>query len=197
MTDHTSVKHEITETAVFGGGCFWCTEAVFKRVNGVLTVTPGYSGGELPYPTSEQVSGGTTGHAEVILITFNPSVITYEVLLNIFFATHDPTTLNRQGADTGTQYRSVIFYHNDSQKEKAERAIRKLADTSTMTGSIVTEIVPFSVFYRAEEYHHNYYDTNRSQPYCRLVIDPKIRKLLEKYRNRLKPEFNIDRAGKM
>jgi len=167
--------------AVFGGGCFWCTEAVFKRIKGVMSVTSGYAGGKDPQPTYEEVSSGMTGYAEVIQIEYDPSVISYEKLLSVFFAVHDPTTLNRQGADEGSQYRSVIFYTSEEQKKSAQEAIMKVDNSNLFPRPVVTEIKSLSTFYTAEDYHTNYYDSNRSQPYCRLVIDPKIDHLKEKF----------------
>jgi peptide-methionine (S)-S-oxide reductase len=163
------------ERATFGGGCFWCTEAVLQRIEGVLSVTSGYSGGSEPNPTYEEVCTGATGHAEVVQVAFDPSMISYEEILDIFWQAHDPTTLNRQGADAGTQYRSIILYGDDAQKAAAEKsrdkAQRKLRDP------IVTEITPLEKFYRAEDYHQNYYNTNTSAGYCRAVISPKLKKL--------------------
>ena len=170
------------ETATLAGGCFWCTEAIFKRLKGVQSVTPGYSGGSVANPTYEQVCSGNSGHAEAIQITFDPKVITFEKLLEVFFKLHDPTTLNRQGADTGTQYRSSIFYHNDNQKKTAEKVKGKIEQSKIYESKIVTEVVPFKNFYEAENYHKNYYDTNRSQPYCQIVIDPKIQKLYKEFK---------------
>lgn len=162
------------EIATLGGGCFWCTETIFKRLKGVSSVISGYAGGKMDNPSYDKVSMGTTGHAESIQIEFNPSIISYEKILQVFFATHDPTTLNRQGGDEGTQYRSIIFYHNDKQKEIAEKSKKP---------SFVTQIVPFEKFYKAEDYHQNYYEKNKSYPYCQIVINPKIQKLLEEFKN--------------
>src|SRR3989338_4007943 len=164
------------ETATLAGGCFWCTEAIFKRLKGVTSVVSGYTGGNVENPSYEEVCGGDTGHAEAIQITFDPKVVPYEKLLEIFFALHDPTTLNRQGNDAGTQYRSAIFYHDQSQKEAAEKS--KANAQKKLTDKIVTGIVPYTEFYEAENYHKNYYDSNRAQGYCQVVIDPKIKKLL-------------------
>jgi peptide-methionine (S)-S-oxide reductase len=166
------------EIAVFGGGCFWCTEAVFQMLKGVNSVMPGYAGGEVKNPTYEQVCGGETGHAEVIKIEFDPSLVSYEDLLTVFFATHDPTTLNRQGADRGTQYRSIILYSTPEQKEKAEKFIAQLNESDPKA---VTEVVPLTDFYEAEEYHRNYYRDNSSKPYCEVVISPKLEKLKERF----------------
>jgi peptide-methionine (S)-S-oxide reductase len=182
-----------TETATLAGGCFWCTEAVFKRIKGVIDVFPGYTGGNPPAggasPTYEKVTSGATGHAEAIHITFDPSKITFDTLLDIFFASHDPTTLNRQGNDTGTQYRSSIFYHSDEQKKLALTKIKNLTSLRRFSNSIITEIVPYTAFYKAESYHLNYYDSNRMSPYCQIVIDPKIRKLMENFSGEVKEEY--------
>src|SRR5208282_5578918 len=172
------------EKATIGGGCFWCTEATFEQIEGVEKVESGYAGGNLPKPTYEQVCSGTTGHAEVVQITFNPEKISFREILEIFFAMHDPTTLNRQGADVGTQYRSVILYNNAEQKEIAEQIIR---ETQAKTGKkIVTQLVPYETFYKAEDYHQSYYQQNSRQPYCQMVITPKMIKLRQHYQNRLK-----------
>jgi len=174
------------EVATLGGGCFWCMEAVFSELEGVKKVESGYSGGTTAHPTYEQVCTGTTGHAEVVQITFHPKVISFEEILEIFFAMHDPTTLNRQGADVGTQYRSVIFYHNDEQKATAEQVIKKITEAKIWDAPIVTQIEPFKAFYKAEDYHKDYFKKHPGQPYCRLVITPKIAKLREQYRKKLK-----------
>jgi peptide-methionine (S)-S-oxide reductase len=165
-------------TATFGGGCFWCTEAVFERVEGVKSVTAGYAGGDTPSPTYKQVCSGETGHAEVIQIEFDPAKVSYEQLLEVFWAAHDPTQLNRQGADTGTQYRSIILYHDDRQKAAAEKSLA--AAQKEFGGRIVTEIKPLTKFYPAENYHQDYYRQNSSAPYCSVVIAPKLKKLKEK-----------------
>ena len=172
--------------ATLGGGCFWCTEAVFTQVKGVVKVVPGYSGGQTRNPTYQQVSTGKTGHAEVVQVTFDPSIITYREILEIFFATHDPTTLNRQGADVGTQYRSIILYHDNEQRRTAETLIAELEEENTYGSPIVTEVKPFEVFYEAEGYHHNYYEHHKRQPYCSIVIAPKISKLVKTYQDKLK-----------
>lgn len=181
------------QMATFGGGCFWCTEAVFKRLKGVISVVSGYAGGNTSAggknPNYEQVSTGATGHAEAIQITFDPEIISYDKLLAIFFATHDPTTRNQQGADIGTQYRSVIFYHTTEQKEQAEAQKTAFDKAEEYSSPIVTEIVPYEAFYTAEEYHQNYYDQNPNAPYCQIVINPKIQKLLEKFNNEVKEEY--------
>ncbi|GIV35917.1 MAG: peptide methionine sulfoxide reductase MsrA [Cyclobacteriaceae bacterium] len=173
------------ELATFGGGCFWCTEAVFQQVKGVERVVSGYSGGKVKNPSYKEVCSGLTGHAEVVQITFNPKVITYDELLEIFWKTHDPTTLNRQGNDVGTQYRSVIFYHNDEQREKAEYYRRKLNEEKAFDSPIVTEITAFTAFYPAEDYHQNYYRLNASAPYCTYVIAPKLEKFKKAFAGKL------------
>lgn len=177
------------EVAVFGGGCFWCTEAVFERVRGVETVTSGYAGGKMVNPSYFQVSEEMTGHAEVIRLEFDPTVITYEQLLDIFWHVHDPTTLNQQGADVGTQYRSVILYTTEEQKRKAETALAALKESNEFRAPIVTEIKALDSFYTAEEYHQRYFDRNENQPYCQVVIDPKIKTLLAKYGDLVKPDM--------
>ena len=180
---------EILETATFGGGCFWCTEAIFKRLNGVESVTSGYSGGKQENPSYENVTTGATGHTESVQIAFDPNIISYSTLLDVFWATHDPTTLNRQGNDVGTQYRSVIFYHSESQKKEANDSKKRLEEEKIYPDAIVTEIIPFTNFYKAEEYHLNYYDNNTTYPYCSLIIKPKIKKLLAKFGNKVKAEY--------
>ena len=177
------------EVATLANGCFWCTEAIFKRLKGVKSVVPGYSGGMVENPSYDLVCTGKTGHAESIQIEFDPKVIPYERILDIFWHTHDPTTLNRQGNDIGTQYRSAIFYHSQKQKEVAEKSKMELEKEGAYKGSIVTEITPFNDFYVAEDYHKNYYDNNQTAPYCNFIIDPKVRKLVLKYSNDLKEEF--------
>ena len=175
-----------TETATLGAGCFWCVEAVFQDLRGVQRVISGYTGGETPNPTYREICGGNTGHAEVIQITFDPEVISFEDLLYVFWRTHDPTTLNRQGADTGTQYRSAIFYHSDEQREIAERSKTEADAAGLYSDPIVTEITPASEFYEAELYHQNFYKQNPNQGYCRVVIDPKVRKLGKEFGDKLK-----------
>ena len=177
------------ETATLAGGCFWCTEAVFERLRGVTSVVSGYAASEIPNPSYEQVCSGRTGAAEAIQITFDPSIISYAKLLEIFWHVHDPTTLNRQGNDIGTQYRSGIYYHNDEQKQTALASKEALEKSGAYKKPVVTEIVPFTNFYPAEDYHKEYYDRNRYQPYCQYVIDPKVRKLLKEYRKEVKEEF--------
>jgi peptide-methionine (S)-S-oxide reductase len=165
------------EYATLGGGCFWCTEAVFVRLNGVIEAIPGYSGGDIENPTYDQVSTGETDHAEVTQVVFDPNIITYRKLLDIFFSSHDPTTLNQQGADMGTQYRSVVFYHTDQQKTTASEVIRELEQKKVYPRPIVTKLEPFKIFYPAEQYHKNYYANHKLQPYSLFVIAPKISKL--------------------
>lgn len=172
------------ELATLGGGCFWCLEAIYQDVIGVSKVTSGYAGGVTENPSYEQVCTGRTGHAEVVQIEYDPAVISYEDLLTIFWRIHDPTTLNRQGADVGTQYRSIILIHNASQKEVAERSL--VAAQSLYRDPIVTEIEPLAAFYPAEVYHDDYYRRNRNQPYCRAVIDPKVRKFRKSFADKLK-----------
>ncbi|MFZ2429782.1 MAG: peptide-methionine (S)-S-oxide reductase MsrA [Lutibacter sp.] len=174
------------EIATLANGCFWCTEAIFQRLNGVEKVTSGYSGGKVKNPTYNDVTSGETGHAEVIQIQFNPSVITFQEILDVFFATHDPTTLNRQGYDVGTQYRSAIFYHSTAQKEVAETFIKALTEAKVFDKKIVTEVTPFEAFYEAESYHQNYYNNNKNQGYCIAVINPKLDKFIKKYKDKLK-----------
>lgn len=172
------------ERATLAGGCFWCTEAIFQRFKGVVQIKPGYAGGQVVNPTYQQVSSGTTDHAEAIQITFDPQLISFAKLLDIFWATHDPTTQNRQGNDIGSQYRSVIFYHSEKQKEIAAKS--KLEHTKNFDKPIVTKILPFTNFYPAEDYHQNYYQNHRDQAYCSLVIDPKIKKLITDFKDNLK-----------
>jgi peptide-methionine (S)-S-oxide reductase len=175
-----------TEYATFGSGCFWCTEAIFQQLEGVNNVTPGYSGGKRENPTYEQVSSGASGHAEVTRIEYDPSIISFDELLEVFWVSHDPTTLNRQGADVGTQYRSVIFYHNQKQKEIAEQYKTKLNEAGAYENTIVTEITELSAFYPAEDYHVNYYNNNKKAPYCAFVIQPKIDKVKQVFKDKLK-----------
>lgn len=175
------------EAVVFGGGCFWCTEAVFGQLKGVVSVVPGYAGGKTKNPTYEEVSGGKTGYAEVIKIEFDPDQISYDDLLTVFFATHDPTTLNRQGNDVGTQYRSVILYASEDQKRQAETFIKTLNESDPAGEPVVTEVKPLGDFYEAEAYHRQYYKNNPDQPYCRLIISPKLEKLKEKFYRLIRP----------
>jgi len=169
------------QTAVFGGGCFWCTEATFQMLKGVTSVTPGYTGGEKNKPTYEEVSGGKTGHAEVIQVEYDPFVITFDDLLTVFFNIHDPTQLNQQGNDVGTQYRSVIFYTTSEQKERSEKLIKELTDSKSYDKPIVTEVKPLDTFYPAENYHKDYYKRNSNAPYCEIVIAPKLEKLQKRF----------------
>jgi len=177
------------ETATLAGGCFWCTETIFKRPKGILSVIPGYSGGQKENPSYDEVCSGTTGHAEAIQITFDPTVISYDKILDVFWHLHDPTTLNQQGSDIGPQYRSAIFYHSKKQKEIAIRLKNKLDRLGVYSKPIVTQIVPFTNFYKAEDYHQNYYERNKSYPYCQTVIDPKIQKLMANYKQDVKEEY--------
>lgn len=174
------------EVATFAGGCFWCTEAIFQEVKGVEKVVSGYTGGFIKNPAYREVCNGTSGHAEAIQITFNPDLVSYEDLLEIFFGTHDPTTLNRQGADVGTQYRSEVFYHSEAQKEKAEKYIQWIEQEKLYSNPIVTKVSPASEFYAAEEYHQDYYSQNSQQGYCQMVIAPKLEKLRKYYQSKLK-----------
>lgn len=174
------------EVATFGAGCFWCVEAVFQRLDGVEKVESGYSGGNVKNPSYKEVCTGRTGHAEVIQIHYNPEVISFDELLEVFWQTHDPTTLNRQGNDVGTQYRSAIFYHNENQKMLAESYKKKLTDEKVFDDPIVTEIMPFEAFYVAEDYHQNYFNENGSQPYCSIVIAPKVKKFKKVFKDKLK-----------
>lgn len=176
------------EKATFAGGCFWCTEAVFKRVKGVFLVTAGYTGGDMDNPDYDSVSMGSTGHAEAIQIEFDPGVISYEKLVEIFFHLHDPTTLNQQGYDVGTQYRSAIFYHSEDQKKISQKIRDQVEREHVYKDKIVTEIVPFENFYKAEANHQNYYENNPEAGYCRVVIDPKIKKLLREFKEEVKSE---------
>ena len=182
------------EVTTFGSGCFWCSEAVFSELEGVVKVEPGYSGGTTSSPTYEQVCTDTTGHAEVAQITFDASVISYRELLEVFFSTHDPTTPNRQGADEGTQYRSVIFYGNEKQKKEAEDIIKELSDDKVFRNPIITEVSPLKVFYPAEDYHRDYYNRNSSKPYCQVVIAPKLAKFRAHFQTRLKKQVASQRT---
>ena len=174
------------QLATFGGGCFWCVEAFYQVLNGVSEVVSGYAGGSVPNPTYQEVCEGTTGHAEVVQIRFDPELVSYGDLLDVFWRTHDPTTLNRQGADVGTQYRSVIFHHDEQQRAEAERSMAETDASDLWADPIVTEISPLTEFYRAEDYHQNYYRSNRAQPYCMFVIDPKMQWFRKSFQERLK-----------
>ena len=174
------------ELATLAGGCFWCTEAIFNKIQGIKSILPGYTGGRIKNPSYEQVCSGNTGHAEAVQIQFDPKIISFEKILDIFWNTHDPTTLNRQGNDVGTQYRSAIFYHNNRQKEIAEKSKNVLNEKQVYRNPVVTEITSFNDFFAAEEYHKNYYEKNSNEPYCSFVISPKIRKLSQKYGDEIK-----------
>ena len=177
------MTNDNAQTATFAGGCFWCTEAVFQRLRGVKSVMPGYTGGHVPNPTYEAVCTGATGHAEAIQITFDPNEIFFEQLLEVHFATHDPTTPNRQGYDVGTQYRSGVYYHDEAQKETAERVIERINQSDAYPNPVVTEVVPFDAFYEAEDYHQNFYNRNQTYPYCSVIIDPKMEKLYKSFKD--------------
>jgi peptide-methionine (S)-S-oxide reductase len=179
-------KESGSEVATLAGGCFWCLEAVYEQVNGVLRVESGYAGGTVPNPTYEQVCTGRTGHAEVAQVTFDPEVVSFEDLLAIFFTIHDPTTLNRQGADVGTQYRSAIFYHDESQRAAAESVIGRIEAEGIWDDPIVTEVTPLGTFYPAEDYHQEYYRRNQGQPYCQVVIAPKVAKFRKEHFQKLR-----------
>ncbi|WP_273842092.1 peptide-methionine (S)-S-oxide reductase MsrA [Rubrobacter calidifluminis] len=176
----------MSEKATLAGGCFWCLEAVFEELRGIEKVESGYSGGHVPNPTYEQVCTGTTGHAEVVQLTYDPGVISYREILEVFFTVHDPTTLNRQGPDVGTQYRSAIFYHDEEQRRTAEEVISEFEEKGVWEDPIVTEVTPFEAFYPAEEYHREYFRNHPDQPYCRVVIAPKVAKFRKQYLERLK-----------
>jgi peptide-methionine (S)-S-oxide reductase len=180
------MSSQLRDTATLAGGCFWCIEAVFQLLDGVESVESGYCNGSTPNPTYKEVCSGTTGHAEACRITFDPSKVSYEEILQVFFASHDPTTLNRQGNDVGTQYRSAIFYHDASQKEIAEAYIRQLTEAKTWPDPIVTEVTQADTFHVAEDYHQNYYRENGSQPYCAFVVRPKVEKFKKQFQERLK-----------
>jgi peptide-methionine (S)-S-oxide reductase len=185
MCDNLTQQNQL-ETITLGGGCFWCLEAIYNELKGIIKVESGYAGGIVPNPTYNQVCTGTTGHAEVIQITYNPTIITFKEILQIFFTMHDPTTLNHQGNDVGTQYRSIIFYHNENQKHIAEQIINEITQARIWNNPIVTQIEPYNLFYKAEEYHQEYYKKNRAQSYCRIIIAPKISKLRKQYFEKLK-----------
>jgi peptide-methionine (S)-S-oxide reductase len=179
-----------TEVATLGSGCFWCSEAVFSELKGVAKVGPGYSGGNVANPTYEQVCTDTTGHVEVARVTFDPDSVSYRELLEVFFSTHDPTTPNRQGADEGSQYRSVIFYHDEGQRRAAQEIIAELTREKAFRSPIVTEVAPFEAFYPAEDYHRDYYRRNPRQPYCQAVISPKLAKFRAHFQSKLKKPLN-------
>ncbi len=178
------------ETIVLGGGCFWCTEAVFQMLKGIISVTPGYSGGEKPNPTYDEVCSGTSGHAEVIKIEYDSDIISLNDILTVFFATHDGSQLNRQGNDVGTQYRSAVYYTNDAQKEIVEQFITDINASSDKGNPLVTEVSPLEAFYPAEDYHQNYYKNNSQQGYCQVIINPKLKKVQEKFANLLNNNGN-------
>lgn len=180
------------EKATLAGGCFWCTEAIFKRLKGVTSVLPGYSGGFTKNPSYESVSQGNTGHAETIQIEFDPTQIPFEKILDVFWHTHNPTTKGRQGNDVGPQYRSIIFYHDENQKNVAQRSKEEFEKEGSYNDSVVTEIIPFSEFYVAEDYHKNYFENHKEDSYCEVVISPKIRRLLKKYGENVKEEYKND-----
>ncbi len=186
MESNNKSMEKKTDTATVGGGCFWCTEAQLQQLEGVLTVTSGYAGGDTENPTYKEVCTGLTGHAEVIQVTFDPKVLSYDELLAAFWQAHDPTQLNRQGNDVGTQYRSVIFYHNDEQRKIAENYKKRLNDEKAYDRPVVTEISPLTVFYKGEEYHQNYYNQNTSQGYCQFVIQPKLDKFKKVFKDKIK-----------
>lgn len=186
MSDKTSVNADNLDTATFGAGCFWCVEAVFQDLKGVESVTSGYAGGTTKNPTYADVCTGTTGHAEVAQIVYDPKQITFDELLEVFWKTHDPTTLNRQGADAGTQYRSVVFYHNEQQKQLTEKYKKEIDASGAYNKPIVTEVSPLTVFYKAEGYHQNYFNQNGNEPYCRFVIQPKVDKFKKVFGSKLK-----------
>ena len=177
---------EMREVITLGGGCFWCVEAVYQELKGVESAVSGYTGGAVAHPTYQQICGGSTGHAEVVEITFDPQIIPLEDMLYVFWRTHDPTTLNRQGYDVGTQYRSIILYHTEQQRLTAEKSKRETDAARVWPHPIVTEITPATIFYPAEEYHQNYYRSNAYQPYCRAIIDPKIQKLRKEMKDKLR-----------
>lgn len=186
MNANNSLNIKALDTATFAAGCFWCVEAQFKELKGVVNITSGFTGGKVAHPTYKQVCTGTTGHAEACNITYDPSIISYDELLAAFFTVHDPTQLNKQGNDVGTQYRSAIFYHNNEQKKLAQYYILKLDAAKAYNNKIVTEVSPFGQFYSAEAYHQDYYNNNQSQPYCQFVIKPKLDKFREVFKGKLK-----------
>jgi len=190
-TNRASSSAQRREIATLAGGCFWCLEAIYEQLQGVGKVESGYSGGSVVNPTYHQVSGGRTGHAESVQLTFDPQTITFRELLEVFFTFHDPTTLSRQGADVGPQYRSAIFYHDEEQKAIAEQVIQEFEATGIWGKPIVTEVAPFKAFYKAEDYHQEYYRQNPYQPYCQVVIAPKVAKFRQRYLAKLKPQFAL------
>ncbi len=189
MSKNSRIENQELEVTTLGGGCFWCLEAVFNQIIGVIKVESGYAGGDRRNPTYEQVCSGNTGHAEVVQITFDPKLISFREILEIFFSFHDPTTLNRQGADVGTQYRSIILYHNKVQESIAKKMILEINNSKVWDDPIVTTVEPFEVLYRAEHYHKNYFELHPESGYCRVVIDPKISKLRRKFSEKIKRNF--------
>ena len=189
--DQASSASSPREVATLGGGCFWCLEAVYDQLKGVESVESGYAGGWVSNPSYKEVCSGSTGHAEVVQIAFDPSVIAYDDILRVFFTIHDPTTLNRQGADVGPQYRSVIFYHSPEQKATAERIIREISELGVWKDPIVTEVTAFDTFYQAEDYHQEYFEHNPYQPYCQVVIAPKVTKFRKQFTERLKSQASV------
>ncbi len=185
-TKEELIMSDNLDTATFGAGCFWCVEAVFQQLKGVEKVVSGYSGGARDNPTYDQVCSGATGHAEVIQVIYNPEIVSFKELLEVFWTVHDPTTLNRQGADVGTQYRSVIFYHSDEQKQLAEHYKSELNTSGSFSSPIVTEISPYTKFFSAEKYHQDYYNNNKNQPYCSMVIQPKLDKFKKVFQDKMK-----------
>jgi peptide-methionine (S)-S-oxide reductase len=185
------------ETVTLGAGCFWCIEAVYQELKGVHSVVSGYAGGTVENPTYDQVCSGRTGHAEVIQVTFDPDIISFETILEVFWRTHDPTTLNRQGADVGTQYRSVIFYRTAEQRQIAEKSKQETDASGLWQNPIVTEIAPYTEFFPAEDYHQNFYRDNPAQPYCRVMIDPKLRKLRQDFEDRVKEPAPTGALGRL
>jgi peptide-methionine (S)-S-oxide reductase len=188
LTMNLSAQNRESETITLGAGCFWCTEAVFDQLKGIESITSGYSGGKIANPTYREVTSGLTGHAEVVQIEYNPKIVSLDQILEVFFRTHNPTTLNRQGADVGTQYRSVIFYHTDEQKKIAEEVKSRLNELQIWENEIVTEINAFEKFYKAEDYHQNYYEKNPAQGYCQFVIVPKLEKFNQLFQDLRKTE---------
>jgi len=188
MSEPAKESAGASETATLGGGCFWCTEAILSELKGVSRVLPGYAGGTVPHPTYEQVCTDRTGHAEVVQVTFDPSIVSYHDLLTVFMTTHDPTSLNRQGNDVGTQYRSVVFVHSPAQRATAEQVVRELESAQLWKRKIVTEIAPFTEFYPAEDYHRDYFRRNPASGYCRAIIAPKVAKFRKQFAARLKSE---------
>lgn len=182
----TKTMNKNMEVITLGGGCYWCVEAVYENLEGVVSVVSGFSGGKTDHPSYEEVSTGTTGHAEVVQITYDPKITSLQEILKVFFTVHDPTTLNRQGADVGTQYRSVIFYSNEEQRQTAKSIIDALSKAKVFEDPIVTKLEPYKKFYKAENYHQNYYTNNKNQPYCQMVIRPKIAKFERIFKNKLK-----------